>query len=428
MTDVFLTELRLLLSMPGLDLVRPPAQPAAGHRLVAVPDTDWLAQLPDPCAPRTAFQVGALLRQHLHRREREDALGAQLAQLTRELDALVNVSQVAEDETRLGEGILPDVGDIRWAIFKKGTLLINKGLSDHTIVPSLRRLEREAEFSYVVSAGEHWVVSAGRFAVICESDYRISPLMRQMIRLRLEWLNRSAREREMAERMQSMLASHRADVERLRRDEESSRWSALELRQRLDRLNQDFEGVLHRATTDSLTHAYNRAKIEEILAGYCGRGDPRGDTGARFCLLALDVDHFKRINDAHGHPVGDRVLIEVASGIRAALRQTDVLARWGGDEFLVLLPEFDLGPATACGERLRRAVAQLPSIPGLGVSISVGVAMHEPGETAESLFCRADQALYEAKRAGRDRVVAAAPRAISLRRCEPCGEPPPATD
>ena len=401
MTDEFLDELRLLLAIPTLDLIPPGGQAAPGCRLYAVPGAAWQVQLPSDCKARQAFQICALLKAHARHREREASLSSQLEQLSRELDALVNVSQLTEDETSLGEGILPDQDGIRWAVLKNGKPLIVKGLPQHAVVPSARRLQDEAEFSYVVASGEHWALRVGRFAAICESDQRISPLMRQFIRLRLEWLNRSLREREMAERMQNLLCSHREDLERLQRDAESSRYSAMELHQRLDHLHREFEGTLRQATTDSLTHAYNRAKIDEVLAGFCQRAAEMPP----FCLLALDVDCFKQVNDTHGHLTGDRVLIEVVSAIRGVLRQTDVLARWGGDEFLVLLPESELATATACGERLRRAVSLIPSNSHLKVSISVGVIMHRHDECPDALFKRADAALYEAKRNGRNRVV-----------------------
>jgi diguanylate cyclase (GGDEF)-like protein len=123
----------------------------------------------------------------------------------------------------------------------------------------------------------------------------------------------------------------------------------------------------------------------------------------------MDIDHFKRVNDTHGHIVGDRVLAQVATAISATIRKTDVAGRYGGEEFLVLVPETHAPGAQVLGERLRHAVAcgrgdgRLPS-----VTISVGIATTELQlNSALDLVRRADEALYEAKAAGRDRVAIA---------------------
>jgi diguanylate cyclase (GGDEF)-like protein len=122
------------------------------------------------------------------------------------------------------------------------------------------------------------------------------------------------------------------------------------------------------------------------------------------CLM-LDVDDFKAINDTFGHAVGDRVLKDVARVLRAGVRVTDSLVRCGGEEFVVLMPETDIGGARTAAERLRAAVAALPSgAEGLALTVSIGVA---EGAT-EDLLVRADQAMYGAKRGGKNRVEVAA--------------------
>ncbi|HSM93559.1 MAG TPA: GGDEF domain-containing protein [Anaeromyxobacteraceae bacterium] len=166
-----------------------------------------------------------------------------------------------------------------------------------------------------------------------------------------------------------------------------------------------YHAELHRrATTDELTGLPNRGTfegwLEREVAG--ARRDPRP-----LSLLLLDVDHFKRVNDARGHVAGDRVLREVARRMRDTLRGGDLLARVGGEEFCVLLPGADLVAAAEVGERLREAVRAAPVTVGdvpLAVTISAGAATFGPGDDEASLMARADARLYEAKRAGRDRV------------------------
>jgi diguanylate cyclase (GGDEF)-like protein len=130
--------------------------------------------------------------------------------------------------------------------------------------------------------------------------------------------------------------------------------------------------------------------------------------GRRFAVIALDIDHFKRINDSHGHAIGDEVLREVASRLTATVRELDLVARLGGEEFSVLLPEADLPEAAALGERLRTVLADLAvlGLPGAQpVTASFGVAaIDDADDTFEAVLRRADTALYRAKAAGRDRV------------------------
>lgn len=166
---------------------------------------------------------------------------------------------------------------------------------------------------------------------------------------------------------------------------------------------------LHRlALTDPLTGISNRRHIEHMLhmAIDEARRAHRGLT-----VIMLDIDHFKRVNDSHGHPAGDQVLEQIVHACQGALRQFDRLGRMGGEEFLVMLPDTDLEGGLQVAERLRANVAAArPTVADveLQLSISLGVAQLEPADTgATSLVRRADTALYHAKGNGRNRVEAA---------------------
>lgn|GEM_PF-4025557 len=149
---------------------------------------------------------------------------------------------------------------------------------------------------------------------------------------------------------------------------------------------------------DSLTGLPNRRAADEMLAQLVA--DP-----APASLLAVDVDHFKRVNDQHGHLIGDRALVHLAAVLRADLRSADVVARIGGEEMLVLLPHTGLATATELAERLRAGVEtrslRIADRP-LAITVSVGVAERRPGERAEQWLARADAAMYAAKAAGRN--------------------------
>ena len=161
-----------------------------------------------------------------------------------------------------------------------------------------------------------------------------------------------------------------------------------------------------RASTDALTGLPNRRYFDEFV-GLLARRRRAGDAVG---ILMVDIDRFKALNDSYGHATGDVVLRAVAGAIVSAVRADDVPARFGGEEFVVLLRDPGPGIAVEIGERIRAAVGGLDlrrvGVPGISVSIGVAVA-DRPDEPIENLIDVADQALYRAKRAGRDRVVAA---------------------
>jgi len=160
------------------------------------------------------------------------------------------------------------------------------------------------------------------------------------------------------------------------------------------------EELERRANFDRLTGAVNRLPFEQLLEREQDRVDRYGSPAS---LIMLDIDHFKEINDRFGHPVGDRVLETMADILRGRLRETDTMARWGGEEFLLLLPETGAEDAWRVAEALRRAVAEHP-FPDVGqVTISLGVAGLVREESGHDLLRRADAALYRAKAAGRNR-------------------------
>ncbi len=156
------------------------------------------------------------------------------------------------------------------------------------------------------------------------------------------------------------------------------------------------------STTDQLTGAYNRRGFEDFFSREVSRAKRYNEPLA---LVIFDIDHFKLVNDLHGHDAGDQVLRQLVDIGRKQIREIDSLFRWGGEEFLLLLPRTPIDAAQLVVERLRQKVAtsdfSLPS----PITISIGVSMYHLGDRAEELIKRADMALYEAKDGGRNRVV-----------------------
>jgi len=169
-----------------------------------------------------------------------------------------------------------------------------------------------------------------------------------------------------------------------------------------DRLESQHDMVKDMAQRDRLTGLYNRYRLEELMPDLVEKAHR---TGAALSLVVLDLDHFKRINDTHGHAGGDQVLIAVAAALRGTSRPQDVAVRYGGEELLLLLPGVDLPRASLGAERLRQHVEALKP-GGIPITCSIGVATLAPDERFDSLFRRADAAVYEAKHLGRNQVVA----------------------
>jgi diguanylate cyclase (GGDEF)-like protein len=191
--------------------------------------------------------------------------------------------------------------------------------------------------------------------------------------------------------------------------------SMLRIKRLADELETANDKLRALATIDALTQLPNRRVLSERLAFEFARA-------ARYvhplsCLM-VDVDHFKKVNDTFGHQVGDKVLCEVGAILQKTIRATDLVGRYGGEEFMVILPQTRGADARIAAERLRRAVATLPrespDVPEVTVSIGVAAMEQQLASTVDELVHRADQALYKAKAAGRNRVASWEGRSDSL--------------
>ncbi|MDX1464263.1 MAG: diguanylate cyclase [Halomonas sp.] len=155
------------------------------------------------------------------------------------------------------------------------------------------------------------------------------------------------------------------------------------------------------ATLDHLTGAYNRRAFDAALRQAICQAELSDET---FSLLIFDIDHFKHVNDRHGHDTGDAILKQLADRVADNLRSTDILSRWGGEEFTILLPDTRLRGTRIFAERLRGQIAE-SRLNGLSVTLSMGVTEYRPGDDMDSMLSRADEALYRAKSAGRNCVM-----------------------
>lgn len=176
-----------------------------------------------------------------------------------------------------------------------------------------------------------------------------------------------------------------------------------ELNQAQSQLEQQNKMLKKLSITDSLTEIFNRLKLDQDLEHEIQRATRNGTA---FAVILLDLDHFKRVNDTHGHQVGDETLTIIARLLAANIRGVDIVGRWGGEEFLILCPGTDEQGCTLLAENLR-ALIEGQQFPTAGPqTASFGVASYQPGEKAQTIVERADLALYRAKERGRNRVEA----------------------
>lgn len=177
---------------------------------------------------------------------------------------------------------------------------------------------------------------------------------------------------------------------------------------KIELLKNEMEQLRELVHTDQMTGAFNRRGLEEIFVREAARADRKS---LSLCVVLVDLDNFKKINDACGHQFGDTVLVHLVAVAKETLRPSDIIARFGGEEFVILLPDITMESAVSVICRLQKKLAKQcllqPDNQPLSVTFSAGVAIRRFGEHQSSVIKRADEALYRAKHAGKDRVEAA---------------------
>jgi diguanylate cyclase (GGDEF)-like protein len=179
------------------------------------------------------------------------------------------------------------------------------------------------------------------------------------------------------------------------------------LEQKNRELTEAYDKIEHLALTDTLTGIPNRRNLTNLMGKEASRSRRNGTT---FSMIMCDIDFFKKVNDTYGHDTGDYVLCEVASEIQDKLRRQDVVGRWGGEEFLIMLPETKMEDATGVAEKLRAAIEDKEMNFGghkFNVTMTFGVSVFEGELGIEKSIKKADDALYEGKQSGRNKVVQA---------------------
>jgi len=383
---------------------------AAGHRQRAG----------DPAGEGVSLNSLGVLHLHRGNREPEGSAAAHAAYATARghFDAALAQARAGGDRhlEALAQGnigtIAGSLGDLDEALMRfAGQLAAVRAMGDRQNVAlalaNIGEAHRRAGQHEAALAALHEALALGEaidslprqrrafaeLSATCEAMGDFGPALQH--HKRFHALDRRIRSDE-AERKATLVTAKLA-VEQVRREAEA-------YRSERDRLLGDNERLAQEAFTDALTTLGNRRQFDHVMAQAWAPGPAEGT------LALVDIDHFKRINDSHGHAVGDQVLAELGRLLQSALRPADRAFRLGGEEFGIWLPGTRVEAALAVCDRLRQRVAGAPwteLAPGLAVTASFGVAPVLAADTPAVLCARADGALYAAKRAGRDRVVAA---------------------
>ncbi len=201
--------------------------------------------------------------------------------------------------------------------------------------------------------------------------------------------------------LKKVFEKYREKIKELRNKNSKLLFELKKLREELKKIKNDLEKVKKKANIDFLTNVYNKGSILRALKDAFNLYKKYK---IRFCIILVDVDHFKSINDTYGHLAGDKVLKMVAFVLKTNLRAKDIIGRYGGEEFLIILNDIEMYKAVEIAERLRKEIEKNVKIGDRVITASFGVSCVKENDTIESLIERADKALYLAKRSGRNQV------------------------
>lgn len=295
-----------------------------------------------------------------------------------------------DDIQVLGQ-ILSDITDVQFALSGKDGLdlvaqtqpdlilldVMMPGMDGFQICAALKRDPATRDLPVIFVTGQDDPHSEVQALAAGAVDFIQKPITREIVRARVRThLALAARNRELRE-----------------------------IGAKLEQANRELEIL---STTDKLTGIYNRLKLDDVLTLEVSRARRYR---LPLCIAMLDIDHFKQVNDLHGHAVGDSVLVRIADLLRQSIRATDTVGRWGGEEFLLILPHTNPEQARLAAENICATIAAA-EFPVVGhKTVSLGVTSYDGEENEVHMLARADEALYEAKRTGRNRVVVNLPTA-----------------
>jgi len=355
-----------------------------------------------------AFAVCAALPQFIQEMRRRTSAAVQAQDSRSQISALFRMTDMLQSATGRADAnavlrstaisLMPGFG---------GALYVFNNSGDRLELSTSWGRSETAPLEETIAPSDCWAIKRGKLhlnliednALCCDHRHSPAATMEIPMMARGELYGLLIVEREGVAASSELRAM--SDLANALADSMSLSLSSLALRERLRT----------QALRDALTGLYNRRYMEDAVERYA---DQASRTKSPLSLIMIDLDHFKKLNDEHGHAMGDAVLAEAASSILAAIRPCDIACRYGGEELVVLLPDCSLEIAAAKAEALRKAIERLSERHGIPISASFGVSTIPETSKGDGALADADRALYRAKREGRNRVVACAPFAREI--------------
>ncbi|MDG3086099.1 GGDEF domain-containing protein [Vibrio hannami] len=357
-----------------------------GYTVYPLSSTGLFFGVPDTATPKQQLEVREQVVQMLESVEHFDELSRKYKLIKRDFRSIAESSGQQDFEKLLCSNLMHFLGDTeQYGVLNGEEVVISKQLSQHTIQIARLKLLKSDEYSVKVSTGELYVCQYQNYIVVVERATPLSCTEKNHIKLTLRYISLLQMQHSIGHAM-SMLAERNSD-------------SGAALLQGTEYLQECIDNLVKEANVDPLTLAYNRRYATRYVKDLYARN-------VRFSVVLIDIDHFKQVNDTCGHDIGDDVLRELVELFKLNCRDTDVVSRWGGEEFLIVLNEMDLESSVKKAELLREQIAskEFKSQVKITASFGVSVSSSLPVEDLNMLVRLVDKALYKAKQTGRNRV------------------------
>jgi diguanylate cyclase (GGDEF)-like protein len=337
-------------------------------------------------SPEKQFLIRENLNACIDALEQYNELANKYARLKRDYRSILESSERVDFEKKQFKNLALFLGKTKqFGVLDSTESILADGLSEHTIQIVQRQLQSNEEYSVRVATGELYACKFGSFIIIVERDSPLSSTEKNHIKLTAKYISLQRTQNSLKEAMASLLED----------DNHSEGITADNIESSLQKC---LDNLVREATVDPLTLAFNRRYLLKHVENLYR-------TNAMFSTIIIDIDYFKVINDTYGHEQGDQVLCEFVDVVSEVTRADDVVARWGGEEFLIILETAELKTALARAEVMRQAVENHKFKTGCSITASFGVASREPqSNDFNELVKIADEALYRAKANGRNRV------------------------
>lgn len=390
MSDNFTPLSQLIVAihqLGSISISSAPDKVAPGQRAVVLEHGSLYLGIPKECSPEEQVMIKEQMLSSIQGLENLHQLSRKYSLLKRNFNSIVESNSLDKYDQSLATNLLLFLGDTeQFGLLHDDQVVMQQDLSEHTARVAYLQLQKQPDYSVPVASGELYATHYQGFSVIAQRATPFSDTEKTHIKLTLKYISLQHIQNTLNEAMRMLLeADQQAD----------SRLSHL----RGSNLHQCLDFLVKDATLDPLTLTYNRRYALRYIENLYTEQTP-------FSLIMVDIDYFKLVNDLHGHEIGDRVLCHFSALFQSHCREEDVIARWGGEEFLIVLEGTALPDAVNKAERLRQLVEQHDFRPSHPLTASFGVtASSADTQEFSSLLRQADKALYQAKHGGRNQVI-----------------------